>query len=202
MTVFQTYCELGFHHIVSPQATDHLAFLLALSAPFAAPDWRRLLALVTSFTVGHSLTLALAVLGVVAVPVALVEALIPVTVVLAALANFWRAGRPGSGGQTVVAERRGVVWTAANALALGFGLVHGLGFSNYLRALLGGAARPFGEIFAFNLGVEAGQVLVVGCLLGLNALALRGLGVSRRDWLLAVSGVALGVAGLLLVQLL
>jgi len=68
------YVQLGFHHIVSPQATDHLAFLLALTSPFVAQDWRRLLALLTSFTLGHSLTLALAVLGVVAVPAALVLA--------------------------------------------------------------------------------------------------------------------------------
>ena len=202
MPVFFAYFQLGFHHIVSPQATDHLAFLLALCAPFAASDWRRLLALVTSFTIGHSLTLALAVTGWLAVPVAWVEALIPVTVMVTALVNFGRAGRAaGVGSQAVAGERGGVVATPANALALGFGLVHGLGFSNYLRALLGSAAQPLGELFAFNLGVEAGQLVVVGCVVGLSALATCGLGVSRRAWLLAASGVALGVAGLLLAQL-
>ena len=186
------YVQLGFHHIVSPQATDHLAFLLALTAPFVAQDWRRLLALLTSFTLGHSLTLALAVLGVVAVPAALVETLIPLTVIGTALVNLARAGRlaNGAGGP--------VLWAAPNALALGFGLIHGLGFSNYLRALLGGAARPVAELLAFNLGVEAGQVLVVGVILLLATAVLRGLGVARRDWLLVASGAALGAAVLLL----
>ena len=85
-----------------------------------------------------------------------------------------------------------------NALALGFGLIHGLGFSNYLRALLGGAARPVAELLAFNLGVEAGQVLVVGVILLFATAVLRGLGVARRDWLLVASGAALGAAVLLL----
>ena len=96
MSVFQTYLELGFLHICTPRAADHLTFLLALCAPYVLADWRRVLALVTSFTVGHSLTLALATLGVVAFKPALIEALIPVTIMLTALRTCAGAPRPAS----------------------------------------------------------------------------------------------------------
>jgi len=196
MSIFTTYLQLGFWHIWSWQATDHLTFLLALCAPFVLADWRRVVALVTSFTIGHSLTLALATLGIVAVNSPVVEALIPVTIMLTALLNMRRddgrrSRRPTS-----------VIWTAPNALALAFGLIHGLGFSTYLRSLLGENSRPVTELLSFNLGVELGQLLVVSIVLLLGFVVLRGFGAARRDWVLTTSGAALGVALLLLVQLL
>lgn len=200
ISIFQTYLELGFYHIISWRATDHLTFLLALCAPYALADWRRVLVLVTSFTVGHSLTLALATLRVVALPTALIEALIPVTIVLTALFNLARAGRPPAGRVGGAPGGREQNRTSY-ALAGAFGLVHGLGFSNYLRALLGGQSQPVRELLAFNVGVEIGQILVVSVILGLALGLLRRLGVARRDWLLTSSGAALGVALLLLVQL-
>ena len=196
MSIFTTYLQLGFWHIWSWQATDHLTFLLALCAPFVLADWRRVVALVTSFTIGHSLTLALATLGIVAVNSPVVEALIPVTIMLTALLNMRRddgrrSRRPTS-----------VIWAAPNALALAFGLIHGLGFSTYLRSLLGESSRPVTELLSFNLGVELGQLLVVSIVLLLGFVVLRGFGAARRDWVLTTSGAALGVALLLLVQLL
>lgn len=198
MSVFTTYLQLGFLHICSWQATDHLTFLLALCAPYVLADWRRVVALVTSFTVGHSLTLALATLGVVAVSVPVVEALIPITIILTALANMWRAGPP-----LARPARRAtpVLRAAPNVLAAAFGLIHGLGFSSYLRALLGAQSRPVAELLSFNLGVELGQLLVVSVILALGFVLLRVVGVARRDWVLTVSGAALGVATLLLLQL-
>ena len=194
-SVFQTYFQLGFLHICTPRAADHLTFLLALCAPYVLADWRRVLALVTSFTLGHSLTLALATLGVVAFNPVIIEALIPATIMVTALLNLRGAGR-------ALRPRAPVLAAAPNVLALGFGLIHGLGFSNYLRALLGTSSRPIQELLAFNVGVEVGQVLIVIIILLLGALLLRGFGVARRDWLLATSGAALGIAALLLVQLL
>ena len=193
MSVFQTYLQLGFLHICTPRAADHLTFLLALCAPYVLADWRRVLALVTSFTVGLSLTLALATLGLVAFPSAVVEALIPVTIMVTAVTNLRGANR-------MLQPRDSVVRAASNALALVFGLVHGLGFSSYLRALLGAASRPVQELFAFNVGVELGQLLVVTGILLLGALLLRGLRVARRDWLLTTSGAVLGIATVLLLQ--
>jgi hypothetical protein len=198
MSVFTTYLQLGFLHICSWQATDHLTFLLALCAPYVLADWRRVVALVTSFTLGHSITLALATLGVVGVNAPIIEALIPVTIILTALVNMRQAGP--------VLDRRSrretpVLWAAPNALAAAFGLIHGLGFSNYLRALLGAKSRPVAELLSFNLGVELGQLLVVSVILLLGFVLLRVVGVARRDWILTVSGAALGVATLLLLQM-
>jgi len=198
MSVFTTYLQLGFLHICSWQATDHLTFLLALCAPYVLADWRRVVALVTSFTLGHSITLALATLGVVGVNAPIIEALIPVTILLTALVNMRQAGP--------VLDRRSrretpVLWAAPNALAAAFGLIHGLGFSNYLRALLGAKSRPVAELLSFNLGVELGQLLVVSVILLLGFVLLRMVGVARRDWILTVSGAALGVATLLLLQM-
>lgn len=201
MTVFQTYLELGFRHICTPRAADHLTFLLALCAPYVLSDWRRVLALVTSFTVGHSLTLALATLGLVTFSPAIIETLIPITIMLTALWNLRRTGR-ATDLAALPARPAPVLAAAPNALALGFGLIHGLGFSNYLRELLGPNSRPVQELLAFNVGVEAGQVLIVGIILGVGAVLVRGLGVARRDWLLTTSGAALGIAAVLLVQLL
>jgi hypothetical protein len=200
MSVFQTYLELGFEHIISWRATDHLTFLLALCAPYALADWRRVLALVTSFTLGHSLTLALATLGIVVFPTAIIERLIPITIIGTALINLARVGRPPlvSRAETGSPGRGPISYVLAGL----FGLIHGLGFSNYLRALLGAKSRPVQELLAFNVGVELGQLLVVAVIMGLALVLLRGLGVARRDWVLTSSGAALGVAVLLLLQLL
>ncbi len=143
------YGELGFRHIADLAALDHIVFLLALAAPYRAADWRSLAVLATAFTVGHSITLALAVSETVALPPAVIEFLIPVTIVITAFRNL-REGR--------TARRRLEPW-----LAGGFGLIHGAGFANYLTALFDG---PIGvPLLGFNLGVEVGQILILGVVL-------------------------------------
>lgn len=197
MSLFQTYLELGFWHIFNLQAYDHIVFLLALCAPYVLADWRRVVALVTSFTIGHSLTLALATLGFVHYSPSLIEKLIPVTILLTCVVNLFNAGRP----ETRLARRsqtQPIGLTLPNLLAAVFGLIHGLGFSSYLRELLGRQSQPVRELLAFNLGVELGQLLIVLLLLLLGFLLLRGIGVARRDWLLVVSGAAAGIAVVLL----
>ena len=197
MSVFQTYLQLGFFHIFNLRAYDHIVFLLALCAPYVLADWRRVVALVTSFTVGHSLTLALATLGVVNYSAILIEALIPVTILLTCLANLSKAGRS----EPRLARRlrpEPIVLALPNLLAVVFGLIHGLGFSNYLRELLGRQSRPIVELLAFNVGVELGQLLIVSFILVLGFIVLRVFNAARRDWLLVVSGAAAGIALVLL----
>lgn len=196
-SLFQTYLQLGFHHILNLQAYDHIVFLLALCAPYVLSDWRRVVALVTSFTIGHSLTLALATMGVVQYSAALIEILIPVTILLTCAANMVHAGRAGRS-ETRRLSPEPVILALPNLLAAVFGLIHGLGFSSYLRGLLGQQSRPVLELFAFNLGVELGQLLIVSFILLLGFLLLRGARVARRDWLLVVSGAAAGIAVVLL----
>lgn len=196
-SVFQTYLQLGFFHIFNLQAYDHLVFLLALCAPYVLSDWRRVVALVTSFTVGHSITLALATLGVVQYSPALIETLIPITILLTCAVNLARAGRPDR-----PTRRRpdSVVLTLPNLLAAVFGLIHGLGFSSYLRELLGQQSRPVLELFAFNVGVEIGQLIIVSIILLLGFVVLRGFRAAQRDWVLVTSGAAAGIAAVLLLQ--
>ncbi|MBC6697565.1 HupE/UreJ family protein [Hymenobacter sp. BT190] len=197
-SLFQTYLQLGFFHIFNLQAYDHLVFLLALCAPYVLADWRRVLALVTSFTLGHSLTLGLATLQVVGYSPSLIEKLIPITILLTCIVNLMRARRTEPR-LARVSRPEPVVLALPNLLAMVFGLVHGLGFSSYLRELLGQQSRPVLELLAFNVGVELGQLLIVSLILLLGLLLLRGFGVGRRDWLLVVSGAAMGIAGVLLV---
>jgi hypothetical protein len=149
MSDLATFINLGFHHIVNPEALDHILFLLALAAVYRRQDWRDALWVITAFTVGHSLTLALAVTGALVLPTPIIEFLIPLTIVVTALENIAvraRAVTPWHG-------RYRAMFTAA------FGLVHGAGFANYLRSLFDGPiAIP---LFGFNVGIELGQILVL-----------------------------------------
>ena len=144
-----TYIALGFRHITDPRGADHILFLLVLAAIYGPREWRRILWVVTAFTAGHSLTLALAVTGLLRLPTPLVEFLIPVTIVLTAIENI------------VVKDRSGAGWRARYRpmLAGVFGLVHGAGFANYLQSLfVDHIAVP---LFGFNVGIECGQLVVL-----------------------------------------
>jgi hypothetical protein len=159
MSEFFTFAELGFRHITDPEGADHILFLLALAAIYRFRDWRELLWVVTAFTVGHSITLALAVSGVLSLSMPLIEFLIPVTIVITALENLLRKDR---------AAVSGVQWHRP-VLAGIFGLVHGAGFANYLRSLF--VERIAVPLLGFNVGLEVGQIAV----LVLAALALAAL---------------------------
>jgi len=197
-SVFQTYLKLGFFHIFNLQAYDHLVFLLALCAPYVLTDWRRVVALVTSFTVGHSLTLALATLGFVQYNVAVIETLIPITILLTCILNMRQVGGDTSRRMERGSPSKSIVLALPNLLAAIFGLIHGLGFSSYLHELLGRQSRPVLELLAFNLGVELGQLLIVSIILLIGFVVLQGFRTTRRDWILVVSSAAAGIAVVLL----
>lgn len=175
--MFETYFQLGLEHITDLNGYDHILFLIALCAAWQVKDWRRILVLVTAFTVGHSLTLALAAYNIVVLPGALVEVLIPVTIVLTALLNL----------------RTGVGIIAHYSLALGFGLIHGLAFSNFFRHLLGRDTSVIGPLLSFNLGVEAGQLLIVAAFLAANALFTSWMKVPQKYWMIGFSLLAFGL---------
>ena len=147
MNDFLAFARLGFAHIVSLDALDHLVFLLALAVVYRLSDWRSLVWAVSAFTVGHSVTLALTVTNVIMLPERLIEALIPATIALTALGN--------------IASLRWGAQPAPRVLLVGaFGLIHGAGFANYLRSMfIDSIAVP---LIGFNVGVEVGQLLVVG----------------------------------------
>ncbi|MCC6317486.1 MAG: HupE/UreJ family protein [Gemmatimonadaceae bacterium] len=184
MSELLTYIDLGFRHITDPNGADHILFLLALAAIYGVRDWRRVVWVVTAFTIGHSLTLALAVTGWLRLPASLIEFLIPVTIVLTAVENVFV--REGAG--------RGLRYRPV--LAGVFGLVHGAGFANYLRSLF--VERLAVPLFGFNVGIELGQLLVLGLAFAAFALVDRALAAERgivpRLRTLAVSGVVAVVA--------
>ena len=149
MSELVAFGTLGFRHITDPRGADHILFLLALAAIYRFRDWRECVWVVTAFTVGHSVTLALAVTGLLALPSAVIEFLIPVTIVATALENL------------IVRDRSGALWGRRYrpVFAGAFGLVHGAGFANYLRSLF--VDRIAIPLFGFNLGLEAGQLIVI-----------------------------------------
>lgn len=150
MSDLLAYLVLGFQHIADLSAADHLLFLLVLGAVYRLQDWRAALLTVSAFTVGHSITLGIAVAGWVTPSSAWIEFLIPVTIVATGVENLWRGERVARGRWPFVRP----------ALALMFGLVHGMGFAGYLRSLLGDEIGV--PLLGFNLGVEVGQVMILG----------------------------------------
>lgn len=173
---FGFYFGLGWEHIISPDALDHQLFIAALCAIYVLRDWRQVLILVTAFTIGHSITLALSVLDVVRFPGNWVEFLIPVTIVLTAFFNvFQKKFTPRS--------------VRINYfLALFFGLIHGMGFANSIRFMLAQDQQLGWSLFGFNVGLEAGQIVVVLVLLLLTQLITGLLRANRREWVLFLSG--------------
>ena len=148
------YAHLGFRHIIDINGSDHILFIVALVIRYMLSDWKKVLILVTSFTIGHSITLALSTLEWVNFPVQLIELLIPMTILFTAVSNFFVKGFTFQSKYPIIYY-----------LALFFGLIHGLGFSNYLKSLLGKEESLIGPLFSFNLGLELGQLLIVSIIL-------------------------------------
>lgn len=175
MSDFTVYLGLGWEHIVSQDALDHLLFLAVLVAPYALKDWRRLLLIVTGFTIGHSVSLALASAGKVKINSGWVEFLIPITIIIAALANlFVKSG-----------QFRKPLLPAF--IAIVFGLIHGLGFANTLKFLAGSQTLAI-PLLGFSIGIELGQITVVilllfCCFILVNQLRMRQ---DHWRWILSV----------------
>lgn len=195
MQDFTFYFKLGWQHIISWDALDHILFVLALSAIYLLSNWRQVLVLVTAFTIGHSLTLALSVYDVLHVNDKLVEFLIPCTIVATAIFNFLqRDFTPRS-------------LRLNYFLALFFGLIHGLGFANTIRFMLAKDQSIGWSLFAFNIGLEVGQVIVVLCILILSFLIVRKFNlrllnfeVKRNWWVWGLSTIAFCIAVNMIVE--
>lgn len=192
-----TYLRLGLTHIADLQGYDHIAFIVAITAGFRPADWRRLLLLVTAFTIGHSLTLLLATLDVVRISSSVVEPLIALTILLAGirgLAYAWPRRpvvEPNSGSRIPI--------PGSYVMAAGFGLVHGLGFSGFLRSVLGSEDSLAIPLLGFNIGLEVGQLAIVASVLVAGWICCTQLRVPRRWWALGLSALAAIVGGQMLV---
>lgn len=181
MSDFSIYFQLGWQHILDLTGYDHILFVLVLCCSYTLKDWKRLLWLVTAFTVGHSITLALAAFKIVKVDTGWVEFLIPVTILLTALYNLPKRRK----------QRSPYI---LYAMTLFFGLIHGLGFSNYLQSLLGQEANIVLHLLSFNIGLEFGQLIIVFFVILLSELMLKIFSVSNRDWSFFLSSAVIGIS--------
>ncbi len=183
MNDFWLYFQIGFHHIADIRGIDHILFIVALCIRYQFSDWRKLLVLVTAFTIGHSITLALSVFDIIDYPMRWIEFLIPITIVITAISNIFVK-------KFVFKAKFPVIYF----LALFFGLIHGMGFSNYLKSLLGKGESVIGQLLAFNLGLEAGQILIVLIILLITLIFVNLFKVNRREYLLFISAIAFALA--------
>jgi hypothetical protein len=182
MQDFSFYFGLGWQHIISWNALDHLLFIAALSAIYLLKDWKQVLILVTAFTIGHSLTLVLSVLDIVRFSSKRVEFLIPCTIVVTASTNLFQ--------KKFTAKSIRVNYF----LALFFGLIHGMGFANAIRFMLAKDQSLGWGLFGFNVGLEAGQIVVVIILLVIAWCFFYFFKVNRRDWVIFLSAAVFSLA--------
>ena len=194
MSEFGLYFNLGLEHIADIKAYDHMVFLLALCALYQLKSWRKVAMLATAFTIGHSLTLALTALDMINISPDLVETLIPITIIITAIANLVN---PSENLESTTFSK--TMWRYY-AIALGFGFIHGMGFSSYFSSFLGGEDSIIFPLFAFNLGIEAGQLIIVLGILLIGYVAMNILNMKQINWIHFVSGAAAGIATIILIS--
>ncbi|MEM1324729.1 MAG: HupE/UreJ family protein [Bacteroidota bacterium] len=184
MPSFEFYIKLGFEHIANLAGYDHILFLIVLCAIYRIEQWRKILVLVTAFTIGHSVTLALAALDIFAIPSSIIKFLIPLTIFITALHNV--LSNPTTETNTKMGRNY--------LMALFFGFIHGMDFSNYFKALLMDPSTIVAPLLGFNIGIELGQLLIVFFIVGIAFLLLNVIGVKHREWNLFISGAAAGIS--------
>jgi len=179
---FIFYFKLGWEHIISTDALDHQLFILALVAIYSYTNLKQVLILVTAFTIGHSLTLLLSVMDVIRFDSKWVEFLIPCTIVITAVSNLFR-------------RNFSMKSVKVNYfLALGFGLIHGMGFANSIRMMLAKDQNIGWRLFGFNVGLEAGQVFMVLIILIITFIIFNYTRIKRLSWVLFISAAVFSLA--------
>ena len=174
---------MGLNHVLDLSAYDHILFLIVLAVVFSFNQWKKVLWLVTLFTIGHSVTLALSAYGILKIRVDLIEFLIPLTIFITGVVNILTAKKSSSGKESI------------NLIfAVLFGLIHGLGFSNYFKMMVGKEENKLFPLLEFALGIEAAQIIIVLGILILGTLLQSFFRVTRRDWILVTSSIVIGFA--------
>jgi hypothetical protein len=182
MSDFLMYLKMGWEHIISWNALDHILFIAALAVVYTVREWKQVLILVTAFTIGHSATLVLSVYDVVRFNTRWVEFLIPCTIVITSFINLFQKDL----------NHRPI--RINYVLALFFGLVHGMGFAAAIRFMLAGDQQIGWSLFYFNLGLELGQVVVVAFLLIFTQIILQVFHVKRREWVIFLSAAVFSLS--------
>lgn len=183
MNEFIFYFKMGLFHVLDIRAYDHILFLIVLAVVYLFKQWTKVLWLITLFTIGHSITLALSAYGILNINSKLIEFLIPATIFITGLMNVLTAKKASVG-----KENQNLFF------ALFFGLIHGLGFSNYFKIMIGKTSDKLIPLIEFAVGVEAAQIIIVLIILLIGTLVQSIFGVNRRDWILIVSSIVIGFA--------
>lgn len=190
MSQFLTYLRLGFDHISDIQGFDHILFILTLCAVYKLSEWKKVLVLVTAFTIGHSVTLALSALKIILTNAYWIELLIPVTIFLTSMGNLQYTKEMG--------KKEKVSYQYV--LALLFGFVHGMGFSNFFNTLMGDSMSITLPLFAFNVGLEIGQLLIVSLFFAFYYVLSVWIKFEHRSWIVFFSGAGAGVSLVLIIE--
>jgi hypothetical protein len=191
MSDFWIFFKVGLEHVLDINGYDHLLFLIALTAPYVSKDWKKILILVSFFTLGHTLSLLLSVFNVISVKAVLVELLIPITILITALFNIIMAGKSTKNGNM----------SFVASITVFFGIIHGLGFSNYFNSILPGKpVDKLAPLFEFALGIEAAQIIVVLSVLILAFIFQTLFRYNKRDFTLIMSSFVIGVVVPLIIE--
>ena len=180
---FLSYLQHGMYHVLNVNAYDHILFLIVLSLPYLFKDWKRVLLLITVFTIGHTLSLILATYHIINVNRQLVELLIPITILIIALYNVFTAGKKAQ------AEKAGILLFTT----LFFGLIHGLGYVDNFEKLVNKAQNKLITILELSLGIEIGQLIVAFIVVFLGFICQTLFRFSKRDWVMIISAVVVGL---------
>ena len=180
---FLSYMQIGIYHVVNANAYDHILFLIVLALPYVFKDWKRVLFLVTVFVLGHTVSLALATYDVVSVSSKWIEFLIPSTILIIALFNVFTAGKKAQN------EKVGLLFF----MTLFFGLIHGLGYVNSFESTISGSSNKILALLEIALGIEIGQLIVVFIILFLGFLCQTLFRFSKRDWVVVISAIVVGL---------
>lgn len=189
MDNFVLYLKMGLFHVLDFMAYDHILFLMVLAVVFSFYEIKKALWLITLFTIGHTLTLTLSAYGVLHINVKVVEFLIPVTIFITCVTNIANAGK-----LTAKKENLNLFF------ALFFGLIHGLGFSNYFRMMIGQEESKLMPLLEFALGIECAQIVIVIIILIAGYIFQNFFKVSKRDWIVVLSSIVIGFVIPMMIQ--
>lgn len=188
MNDFVLWFVTGFRHILDWTAYDHICYIIVLTIVFPAKEWKKVLILISSFTIGHSLTLALCASNIIQVNSYLIELLIPLTIISTSITTIIKRKHP----------------TKAVSLnyffALFFGLIHGMGFSYVLKSMLGKEQSLIAPLLSFNLGIEIGQLILVSIILIISVFLENAVKINRAKFVFVVSSIVFIIASILLVE--
>ncbi len=182
MQDFILYLKLGWEHIISLDALDHQLFVLVLMAIYVFKDWKKILWVVTAFTIGHSITLVLSAFDILRAPAKWIEFLIPLTIVITALDNILMRNKPQN------------LMQVNYFFALFFGLIHGMGFANTARMMMSKEQSIIVPLLGFNIGLEVGQIAVVIVIMIIHFVMLILFRINKKEWVMFVSSAVFALA--------